>query len=151
MATQINDNVETGVDKLLSYLRGKGQVSVKTIARDLKVSEEVVQSWVDFLVEEKILGMEYKLTNPYVYLLSKEKIDTTDEKDIKSYKKEFESEAKNKNIADNKTAFLWKNHVQRELENVKSFFYEEAKKRGLAKTDALWTQYQQRILGTQGL
>ena len=34
----------------------------------LKLPMNVVQSLVDFLVEEKIFGIEYKFTTPYIYI-----------------------------------------------------------------------------------
>jgi hypothetical protein len=150
MISQSSNNVETGVDRLLVFLRGKGQVSIKDLAKQLNVSEEVAQTWSDFLVEEKILGMEYKFTNAYVYLLKDTKNEEASEKDLREYKKEFETEAKNKNIPENTTAYLWKQEVQRHLDTMKTFFYEEANKRGLRKIDPLWTEYQNRILGILG-
>lgn len=149
MATQQQDaqNVETGVDRLITFLKGKGQVPIKDVAKSLNVSEDLAHYWIDFLVEEKILGMEYKLTNPYVYIIKKEE-DTAITKSIIGYKKDFEEDAKNKNIPDNKTEYLWKQHVLQHLDGMKQFFLDEAKKRQITKSEELWQEYENRIIGS---
>jgi len=49
--------VETGVDRLLEFLKGKNKMPLKEVAKNLDVSENILQLWVDFLVEERILGV----------------------------------------------------------------------------------------------
>ena len=65
--------ITTGVDRLLEYLKGKDLVELKQAARDLGVPVVTLQSWTDFLVEENIVGVEYKFTSPFIYLIEKGK------------------------------------------------------------------------------
>ena len=58
--------IETGVDKLVSLIKKRGKIPFSAAARELGVSEEVIKEWVDFLEEESIVGVEYKLTTPYI-------------------------------------------------------------------------------------
>ena len=68
-----DDTVTTEVDDLLAYLKGKERVALQDAATVLNVTPETIQAWVDFLVEEKILGIEYKFTKPFIYLNKEEK------------------------------------------------------------------------------
>ena len=63
-----NDVLKTSVDDLYELVKSRKKISVEDTAKILKIPLNIVQSLVDFLVEEKIFGMEYKFTTPYVYL-----------------------------------------------------------------------------------
>jgi len=154
MGAQQDENVQTGVDVLIEFLRGKGQVALKDIAKRTNLPEDVMQTWVDFLVEEKVIGLEYKLTSPYVYLIKdpkgkQEKQPTEYERNLQGYRKEFEEHARTQKISGEKTNFLWKNQVGKEVEAQKAFFYEEANRRKLPAADTLWAEYKTRIIGVQ--
>ena len=58
--------IETGVDKLVNIVNERGRVALSDAARELGVSASVVQEWVDFLEEEGIISVEYKLTKPFL-------------------------------------------------------------------------------------
>ena len=58
--------IETGVDKLVKIVNERGRIALSDAARELGVSASVVQEWVDFLEEEGIIGVEYKLTKPFL-------------------------------------------------------------------------------------
>ncbi len=58
--------IETGVDKLVALVDKQGRISVKQAARELGVSETVIEEWVDFLEEEGIISLEYKLATLYL-------------------------------------------------------------------------------------
>ncbi len=141
MAEQRIQNLETDVDKLMEYLKEHGKSDLKKVARDLGVEESVIQSWVDFLVEEKVLGVEYSLTKPYIFLLKTKK--TKHPKKLDEYKKEFKYKADKK--VPEKTAYLWKSHVMEVLERKKDFFYDEARRRGFADIDSLWDEYKKKV------
>ena len=65
----MTDNVlKTGVDELYELVMSRKKISVEEIAKILKIPDDTVQALVDFLVEEKIFGIEYKFTTPYVYI-----------------------------------------------------------------------------------
>ncbi|MCF7871430.1 hypothetical protein K9L97_00165 [Candidatus Woesearchaeota archaeon] len=137
-----NEIITTGVDKLVDFLRGKKQIELKEAAKMLHVPTEIVQKWVDFLIEEHILGMEYKFTTPYIYLIEEENNNKT----IKELKKEFQIKAKNNKLNETKSDFLWKNQIQQALTNKKSFFYKEAEKRHLTNIDYLWETYKKMVM-----
>ena len=73
--------IETGVDKLVNLIKERGRVALQDAAKELGVSTTVIQEWVDFLEEEGIISVEYKLTKPYLV-------------DRKLTKKEVEAKAK---------------------------------------------------------
>ena len=73
--------IETGVDKLVNIIKERGRIALQDAAKELGVSTTVIQEWVDFLEEEGIISVEYKLTKPYLV-------------DRKLTKKEVEAKAK---------------------------------------------------------
>ncbi|MBI2653440.1 hypothetical protein HYX02_01380 [Candidatus Woesearchaeota archaeon] len=58
--------IETGVDKLVKIVKERGRIALPDAAKELGVSTTVIQEWVDFLEEEGIISVEYKLTKPYL-------------------------------------------------------------------------------------
>ncbi len=58
--------IETGVDKLVNIVKERGRIALSDAAKELGVSTTVVQEWVDFLEDEGIISVEYKLTKPYL-------------------------------------------------------------------------------------
>ena len=58
--------IETGVDKLVNLVRERGRIALQDAAKELGVSMTVIQEWVDFLEEEGIISLEYKLTKPFL-------------------------------------------------------------------------------------
>src|SRR3989338_8912094 len=58
--------IETGVDKLVNLIKERGRIALADAAKELGVSTSVIQEWVDFLEEEEIISVEYKLTKPYL-------------------------------------------------------------------------------------
>jgi len=80
MASEIGV-IETGVDKLVKIVKERGRIAMADITKELGVSPVVIQEWVNFLEEEGILTVEYKLTKPFLV-------------DRKLTKKEVEAKAK---------------------------------------------------------
>lgn len=150
MADMSLKKVETGVDVLVSFLKGKGLLDLSTVAKELNTPTEVIQRWADFLVEEKIIGIDYKFTKPYLYLIEKKKkeILTKADRELDRYKKQFEDVAKTKNVPGSKTSFLWRTHLAQKLEEKKDFFYRQAIIRNLENVDKLWEDYKQRVMGS---
>jgi tetratricopeptide (TPR) repeat protein len=69
-----NDEVvETGVDNLIKLVESKKRISVPDAAKELKVDQKTVEQWVDFLVEEEKIGMDYKFTTPIIFVPEKKK------------------------------------------------------------------------------
>jgi len=144
------DTIRTGVDDLLQLLKGVDKIPLTDAAKQLNISASLLQSWVDFLVEEEIIGIEYKFTKPIIYLNkpleAKKSSVRAEEHAYDEYKQDFKNRAKQKNIPQEKISFLWRNHVAEALNRKKSFFIREAKKRNLANPDELWNEYEQKLL-----
>ncbi|MBI2652981.1 hypothetical protein HYX00_05945 [Candidatus Woesearchaeota archaeon] len=85
MADLQSSVIETGVDKLVNIIKERGRIALADAAKELGVSTTVVQEWVDFLEDEGIISVEYKLTKPYLVdrKLTKKEVETK--------AKEFES------------------------------------------------------------
>src|SRR3989338_5754464 len=69
--------IETGVDKLVNLVKQRGRIALADAAIELGVSTTVIQEWVDFLEEEGIISVEYKLTKPFLVerKLTKKEVD----------------------------------------------------------------------------
>lgn len=88
--------IETGVDKLVNIVKERGRIALTDAAKELGVSTTVIQEWMDFLEEEGIISVEYKLTKPYLV-------------ERKLTKKEVEE--KSKEFANKKEVFVRKAEV----------------------------------------
>lgn len=147
--TSNSEVVMTGVDALIDLLKKVNQIDVPEAAKKLRYPLETVQSWVDFLVEEKLVGIEYNLTTPHIYLIAdqkskKERIDLG--REFGNYKQEFQNSLQKRNKSGNKSEFEWKNHISIKLEFMKQFFFSEAEKRELKDPAKLWEEYKQKTL-----
>lgn len=142
--------ITTGVDDLLSYLKGKDRIAMQDVATFLNIPLDTLQAWVDFLVEEKILGIEYKFTKPFIYLNHEEKLKkrivehTTVPLEV--VKEEFSTRARSKQIPNTKIPELWRAHVSDALSRKKAYFLEQAAKRHAEDAARLWEEYQQDLL-----
>lgn len=141
----------TGVDDLLAYLKDKDRVAMQDVASVLSVPIETIQAWVDFLVEEKILGIEYKFTKPFIYLNHEEEKPSRakilkEGISIELLREEFVQRAQAKQIPPQKIPDLWRSHVQEGLERKRDFFMDKARQKHLSNTEMLWKQYQQQLL-----
>lgn len=149
----VDEIIKTGVDDLLEFLQGIEKVPLTEAAQKLHISASLLQSWVDFLVEEQIVGVEYKFTKPIIYLnkppeVKKAKIKEEVELGLDVYKEDFQTRASQKNIPTGKISFLWKNHVDVALSRKKEFFFREARKKNLLNSRELWTAYKEKLLSS---
>ena len=141
--------VRTGVDDLLDILAHSAKVPLTEVATKLKVDANVIQAWVDFLVEEGIVGIEYRFTTPYIYLnkVVDDKKDESKEEDekvnIQYFKRQFWEKAKSNNIPESQVEMLWKNHIFQAMELQKKYFFFEAQRRKLQKPEDLWKEYKE--------
>lgn len=143
--------IRTGVDELLDLLKGIPKIPLVDAAKMLKVPIDVLQAWVDFLVEERIVGIEYKFTTAYIYLNNPVDTPAPAKKedvviDISDFKKDFWERAKANNIPQDKIPDLWRNHLVQELEIKKKYFFFEAQQRGIVNIDTIWSEYRNNIL-----
>jgi hypothetical protein len=165
-STSSSEIVVTGVDALIDLLKKTGQIDVTEAAKKLKYPVDTIQNWVDFLVEEKIIGIEYNLTTPSIYLITSQqnknkKSDSGKEfdlghdldsgrdlylgKELSNYKQDFQNNLQiNKSKEGSNTD--WKNHISAKLESMKLFFFREAEKRELKEPAKLWEEYKQKTI-----
>jgi hypothetical protein len=148
MGVADSGQIETGVDKLIALLKTTGKLEISEISKRLSFPSDVVQNWVDFLVEEKIVGVEYNLTKPYVYLIVKAKNEDTVNLDdnFKGYKDDFQESLKRKAVGQEKVEFEWKSHVVSRLDLMKQFFFSEAERRKLKDPERLWEEYRKKVI-----
>jgi len=149
-----NPILKTSADDLYELVRSRKKMSVEEASAILKMPVNVVQSLVDFLVEERIFGIEYKFTTPYVYLSEKASKkayvaipnlpnEGQGGKTIVT-KEDFYRKASYWNLPDEKIGLLWKKYVQENIGNIREVFYKKARLRkiGEEKIAALWEKYQ---------
>ena len=137
--------LKTSADDLYELVRSRKKIPVEEAAKILRVPTKIMQALVDFLVEEGVFGIEYKITTPYVYISQKKKkIDLSGnvEKPLVT-KEEFFQKASKWNIPFEKINELWKKYVKENINSIKNVFYIKAKSRNLPKEkiDILWNKY----------
>ena len=92
------------------------------------------------LVEDKILGIEYKFTTPYVYLNEEAR-----EKGKRSFlsKEEFYQQARNRGSPEGQIASLWKSYLDDALPRIRQEFMAKAIARGVIAQQAeeMWQKY----------
>jgi len=146
--------IRTGVDELLDLLGHSPKIPLTDAASKLNIDAGVVQAWVDFLVEEGIVGIEYKFTTPYIYLnkvvekKSEIKQESQDNYNVQYFKKQFWEHAIASNIPDIQIEELWKNHVAQALELLRKYFFFEAQRRKLTDIEKFWSEYKELIYYT---
>ena len=138
------DNVlKTSADDLYELVRSREKISVEDVAKILRIPDNIVQALVDFLVEEKIFGIEYKFTTPYVYISQekKGKIDLSEKIEKKLVtKEEFYQKAGKWNISAEKINVLWEKYIKENSDSIKKDFYIKANLKNIpvGKIDILW-------------
>ncbi len=140
-----NPILKTSADDLYELVKSRKKIAVEEVAKILKIPVDVVQALVDFLVEEKIFGIEYKFTTPYVYISQekKEKIGSQGKARKLMSKDEFFQKASEWNISFEKINDLWRRYTKENLNSIKEDFYIKANLRDLTKEkiDNLWKKY----------
>lgn len=58
--------LETGVDKLVNLVRERGSIPLNDASKELGVNPTVILEWIAFLDTHCTIGVEYKLTTPYL-------------------------------------------------------------------------------------
>lgn len=146
----VEETITTSVDSLIDLLKSVDKIELELAANKLGLPINIVQSWVDFLVEEKIIGIEYKFTTPYIYLnkanIKKAIAVETEDVSIDSFKENFEKKASDKQISQLQATDLWKNHLLQKMDKKKQFFFREARKRGFFNPEDLWSEYKKKMI-----
>ncbi len=137
--------VTTGVDALISLLRTRKLVSVEEAAKLIHVRESIMQNWVDFLIEEGIIGVEYKFITPYIFL----KTEDAKASVLFDTKDEFFEKARARKIPDDKAKQLWKRYLTDHIASIKLEFYRKLEERKIpvSKQESLWAKYEQILQG----
>ncbi|MFT7615686.1 MAG: putative ArsR family transcriptional regulator [Candidatus Woesearchaeota archaeon] len=133
--------ITTGVDSLIALLEQKKKISIEEAAKQLHIKDVIVQNWVDFLVEEDIIGVEYKLITPYIFLKE------TSQKQSFDSKEEFYDKARMRGIEEVRIDALWSKYLDEHIESIKEAFYAKANARGMQpdKIEQMWIQYEEHL------
>lgn len=139
--------LRTVADELLELVRKSKKISVEEASKKLKMPAASVQALVDFLVEEKVFGIEYKFTTPYIYLY-REKIKDAKEKE-KSFaeslitKEQFYEKAKMKKIPHDHIGGMWRKYLQQNLARIRDEFLRKSRQKKIPqeKIGGLWKKY----------
>ena len=146
--TPPNDTIlRTVADELLELVKESNKISLDEAAKKLKIPIATMEALVDFLVEEKIFGIEYKFTTPYIYLY-KEGIKEIKGKEKFFTKKtlsreQFYSQAKEKNVPYENIEGTWKNYIRQNMGYIREAFMKKARERNIPeeKIEELWRRY----------
>lgn len=135
--------ITTDVDQFLELIKNEGKISLQDVATRLGVSLETVQAWTDFLVEEHIVGVEYKFTTPFVFL-EKEHLHKTAAFDIAIDTKEvFYEKARKRGLTPAQIRQLWLKYLATYHDALHEAFYAKAQERKIPynKIQGLWEKY----------
>jgi hypothetical protein len=138
----------TGVDDLVHLLQDKGKLALKDAAKTLHVPESTLQLWVDFLVEERVLGVEYKFTKAYIYVnkIEDNMFHKEETIDLAFYKKKFVEKLQAKKIPAAQIESLWAQELKKHLDGLHTYFLQEVKKRKLEKPEILFQAYKRKLM-----
>lgn len=139
--------LRTAADELLELVKKHKKISVESAAKMLKMPLATIQALVDFLVEEKIFGIEYKFTTPYIYLY-KDGITQTKEKE-KGFtkglitKEHFYERAKKRTVPYEHIEGMWRKYLQQNITQMREEFLRKAKEKKVPeeKIEELWKRY----------
>lgn len=139
--------IKTGVDELIELLKKTDRITVQDAAKKLNVSQKILQRWVDFLVEERIISIEYKFTVPYIYYNKdkEEKQKSKSKLDLITIKKSFYDRAKKKKISEDQIKNLWQKKLMNSLNLQKAYFYKYAQTKSLQNIEQHWNNFQNTI------
>lgn len=130
---------------LVSLVEQKGTISIEQAAKQLKVPMQIMQRWIDFLVEEDVLGIEYKFVTPYLYFNKPlKKKDATDELESKvEEKKDFFTKRQQEGMPVDKIKELWQGYLNQNLSTFRKEFLQKAEIKGITgtKSQELWQKY----------
>ena len=139
--------IRTVADELFDLVKQTRKISIEEAAKSLKIPLTTIQALVDFLVEEKIFGIEYKFTTPYIYLY-KEGLESVRGKESSFTKglitkEKFYEEAKKKNIAYENIEGVWRKYLQENMSHLREEFLNKARDKKVPeeKIEELWTKY----------
>lgn len=137
--------VQTGVDALMRLVQEKEHISLSDAAKQLEMPESTIQAWVDFLVEDHLLGIEYKFTTPYIYVNNQDRVENMDDDEaqytLKHFKNGFFTRAREKELPEEKIPALWKEHLQYTVNQQKNYFVQECERRGVPEPEDLFLDY----------
>jgi len=139
--------LKTVADELLELVKAHKKISVEEAAKKLKAPLTTIQSLVDFLVEEKIFGIEYEFTTPYIYPY-KENIKGAKGKE-KSFtkglvtKERFYEKAKSRKVPYEKIEGMWRKYLQQNLVYIREEFLRKSREKKIPeeKIEGLWNTY----------
>ena len=139
--------LRTVADELLELVRKSKKISVEEAAKKLRMPIASVQALVDFLVEEKVFGIEYKFTTPYIYLY-KEGIKEAKQKEISfaeglTTKEQFYDKAKAKKVPHEHIGGMWRKYLQQNLARIREEFLRKSRQKKISeeKLEELWKKY----------
>jgi len=139
--------IRTVADELFDLVKQNRKISVEEAAKKLKIPLATIQALVDFLVEEKIFGIEYKFTTPYIYLY-KEGLESAKGKESSFTKglvtkEKFYEEAKKKSIPYENIEGMWRKYLQQNLSHLREEFLNKAREKKVPeeKIEELWAKY----------
>ncbi len=139
--------IRTIADEIFELVKRKGKISIEEASKILKIPIATIQALVDFLVEEKVFGIEYKFTTPYIYLY-KEGLKGAKAKGASFTarlvtKEQFYKSAKEKNVPYEYIEGFWRKYLQQNIKDLREEFLRKAKEKKIPhdKIEELWKKY----------
>lgn len=139
--------IRTVADELFELVKKTGKISVESAAKHLKIPLATIQALVDFLVEERVFGIEYKFTTPYIYLYKEDIMDAKrKEKSLTKglvTKEYFYEKAKQKKVPYEHIEGLWRKYLQQNISHMREEFLRKTAEKKVPEDNVedLWKKY----------
>lgn len=147
MPSPHNTVLRTVADELFDLVKKSNKISVEEAAKKLKMPVATIESLADFLVEERVFGIEYKFTTPYIYLFKEGLVSIAGKgrsftKDLVT-KEQFYKQAKKRNIPYEYIEGLWRKYFKQNLQFLREEFLKKARDKKVSedKIEGLWKKY----------
>lgn len=150
--------MDTEIDELLRVLSDKEKITIDEASKLMGVDVETMHTWVDSLVEEKVVLLDYDFLTPIIKLTPEKKNEVLKKKkDLELLQNEslakklglkgvFTEKAKKRGFDDNKIKVLWRKFVEINEASIKKEFYEKAKKKDIdTGLEQLWAMFYQQF------
>lgn len=138
--------LRTSADELYELVRARKKISVEEAAKLLRLPFRTVHALVDFLVEEKIFGIEYKFTTPYIYISEHHSLFPDAGQGLQKgmlTKEEFFGKARSRGLQFQRITELWNQYLEENLQGLKKDFYAKARAKAIeeSRIGLLWEKY----------
>lgn len=143
--------LDTEIDELLIILSSKGKMTLAEAGKIIGVDEKTMHVWVDSLVEEKIIILDYDFLTPVIMLTPQKKKEIEENKKVSELRKRediakkigmkglFFQKARTRKIPERRIPIIWRKYIEINEASIKKEFMDKANKKMIeGNLERLW-------------